>query len=575
MTRAFCLATVLASSLASIGLASESETLPMGAYRALIRDHMKSHSLVGVGIAVIWDDSVWKEGFGYADKENMRAFSPQSTLKIGSVTKPITAMAIVQLSEQKRLGLDEPVLTYLPQLRIKTRQGNLDDITIRSVVQHASGLPNDLFLNAWSESGQYTRTLDYLETEYLAHPPLFVNHYSNIGYCLLGHIILEASGVPYPQFIKQQFLDPTGMTNSGFVDYHNLEQVSRTYSSDGQYRPLKCSRNIPAGGLYSNIDDLTKLVQEMLGIYHGQANRFLTPTALRNMFMKQEKLALCGGNAGGLGWQLYSNNHKELIYFTGSNHVSNAGVFMVPEQKRAVIVLANTVGGLDLVMKAKNLLLQQSGFHPKEPPRPEERRPHETISLGEEQLNEYSGLYMTTRSIITVARNQEELELSAPFGEFKLSPETERRFIPIAEHDGPQSLNGCFIFENVMGKDLLFWQPEGHHKTVLAHRVLPESLSPGWQEKLGSYTIEGYRPEGYDNFYAADLYLSPQNFIQLKLHYDTQDYAYNMLVASDNELIFGGFGETGGETVRFIRETGTNKLVIFGLTFRQVSRAGH
>src|SRR5512145_3097629 len=99
-------------------------------YKTLIMEKMQTGHLVGVGAALILGDSVvWKEGFGYADKENKIPFTTQTALCIGSITKPFTAMGIMQLHEKNLLDIDNPLVEYLPDFNIKAREFNINDIT--------------------------------------------------------------------------------------------------------------------------------------------------------------------------------------------------------------------------------------------------------------------------------------------------------------------------------------------------------------------------------------------------------------------------------------------------------------
>ncbi len=250
-------------------------------YKTLIKEKMQTGHLVGVGAALILGDTVWKEAFGYADKENKIPFTTQTALCIGSITKPFTGMGIMQLYEKKLLDIDKPLIEYLPKFSIKTRGIDIKDITVKSVIQHTSGLPNDIFLNAWNENEKYTNVIDYLRNEYLCYPVNMVYHYSNVGYSLLGHTILKVSHQDYPNYIQDKILKPIGMNNSGFVGYCTLKNVSKTYDSTGIYVPIKYGRNIPAGGLLSTIDDMVKFAQELIAIYNGKNGSFLKPETLK------------------------------------------------------------------------------------------------------------------------------------------------------------------------------------------------------------------------------------------------------------------------------------------------------
>jgi CubicO group peptidase (beta-lactamase class C family) len=268
-------------------VASSSETIEQ--YRALIKETMEKNKLVGVGAALVFGDGqVWKEGFGYADKEQKIPYTSQTTQPIGSITKPITALGIMQLQERGQLHIDRPLLDYLPQFSVKTRGEDLRQITLRSLIGHTSGLANDIFLNATLEGEEYTGIVGYLKDEVLAFPPGTIYHYSNVGYCLLGHAILAVSKQDYPVYMQKNVLQAAGMPHSGFLGYDPLQQVSVGY--DGEGMPCKSTkiRTMPAGALYSNLDDMVSLARELIAIYHGKTGGFLSPKTLREIFSEQK-----------------------------------------------------------------------------------------------------------------------------------------------------------------------------------------------------------------------------------------------------------------------------------------------
>ena len=270
-------------------------------YKSFVTNRMQKDNLIGAGIALIIDDSViWKEGFGYADKENHIPFTTKTTLCIGSVTKTFTALGIMQLQERGLINIDKPLIDYLPQFSLKTRKTDIKEITVKSVINHTSGLPNDIFMSG--KKDKYITTVDYLKNEYLGYPPNTVFHYSNVGYCLLGHTILNVSGQDYPDYIQKNILSPIGMNNSGFINYNKLTTISKTYDKIGKYHPLKEGRNIPAGSLYSNIDDMVKLAKELIDIYHGKQGSIIYPENLKRVFSEQVNDAILDNDKKGIGW---------------------------------------------------------------------------------------------------------------------------------------------------------------------------------------------------------------------------------------------------------------------------------
>ena len=543
-------------------------------YKSFVTNRMQKDSLIGVGIALIIDDSViWKEGFGYADKENHIPFTTKTTLCIGSVTKTFTAFGIMQLQERGLIDIDKPLIDYLPQFRIKTRNTNIKEITVRSVINHTSGIPNDIFVSG--EKDKYTSTVDYLKNEYLGYPPNTISHYSNVGYCLLGHTIFNVSGQDYPDYIQKNILSPIGMNNSGFLNYWKLPNVGKTYDKSGKYHPLKEGRNIPAGSLYSNIDDMVKFANELIAIYHGKSGSIIRSETLKKIFNVQDNEAILDNDKKGIGWPIFKNDSCFAVWFAGSNHVSNALVIIVPEKKMAAVFLVNTVGGMDLAVDGMNKFLKIVGLEQNDSFRKTIARSRNTepVDISIDSLKMHIGLYADTSSVIQIKPENGKLIVTLNTGRYILYPVTQNEFFlgKIHSSDSIQLLpNHRFIFKEIKGRHFLFWEDENYGLHNCCFLIKQQTINDTWKKRLGTYKVTSSTIDGYDIFSVVELSISENNLLQLKIAYTSGQYAYNMYIESDRELIFCGFGETGGETVSFSKDNKNDLMTLFGLTLKKI-----
>jgi len=151
---------------------------------------------------------------GFADVDGTVPLSAHSSFSLASVSKPITAMAIVLLARRAKLTLDQPMAQHIPEL------ARYRGITIRHLLQHTSGLPDYLELAeaCWNPARLLTMgDLIGLVVE-RGPPPYFAAgdmfEYSNTGYVLLGEIIARASGMTYPEFMAREIFEPLGMRDS-------------------------------------------------------------------------------------------------------------------------------------------------------------------------------------------------------------------------------------------------------------------------------------------------------------------------------------------------------------------------
>jgi CubicO group peptidase (beta-lactamase class C family) len=143
--------------------------------------------------------------YGHTDVKTGRPVSPDDLFEIGSITKSFVALCALQLREQGKLDLDRPIREYLPWLRIESKY---EPITVHHLLSHTSGLPNPLYLPD--------------ETLWTAHPPGEHFHYCNVGYEILGLLLVGLDGRPLRDLFRARIFEPLGMTASEGVISHEI-----------------------------------------------------------------------------------------------------------------------------------------------------------------------------------------------------------------------------------------------------------------------------------------------------------------------------------------------------------------
>lgn len=154
--------------------------------------------ITGLSVALVDDQRlVWAEGFGYADKENGIAATPETIYGVASVSKLFTAAAIMQLADQGKLAIDQPVQRYVPAFSINSRFPDAGPITPHTLMDHHSGLPSDI-TNGMVTYGdnqdvltrsEFHNLVDEINQTYVTDPPNTAFSYSNLGYSLLGRAV--------------------------------------------------------------------------------------------------------------------------------------------------------------------------------------------------------------------------------------------------------------------------------------------------------------------------------------------------------------------------------------------------
>jgi CubicO group peptidase (beta-lactamase class C family) len=550
-------------------------------YEAFIKQKMESDKIVGVSAALILGDSItWKEGFGYADKENKMPMTTWTNISIGSSGKPFTALTIMQLQGKGLIDINKPLIDYLPQFTINTRGIDIKKITLKTIINHSSGIPQGIGLNSYLPEGKYTDVTKYLKDEYLCFPPNMVHLYSNVGYSLLGHTIFAVTGQDYPLYIQKNILEPLAMDHSGFITSKDLQNVSKTYDRDGNYRKLIDGRDLPAGcGLYSNIDDLIKFAKELIAIYNGKRGSIIKTETLKEIFEVQNNEVIFDNNMRGLGWYLFhfKSDSNVVAYHAGSTHLSNAAILIIPGKKMASVFLDNTIGGLPLVEEGCLRLVEACGIKTSTvirrkyvPYDPNENS--EAINIPVDSLIEHIGTYEQLRSIVQIKEENEQLVLFRNNERFVLKPVSRESFVPykLFNGDSLQILpNQRYFFRDINKYHCLFLE-EGERQFQLGYRVDRRDIDDTWRNRLGTYKLYGYQPKGPETFSEAGLNIADNNLLQLKILYPLSgEYRYNLRINSDNELIFCGVENMSGETLRFSKDNQRETMIYQGLTLKK------
>jgi N-acyl-D-amino-acid deacylase len=201
----------------------------------LIEKFLAEREIPGAALAVTRHGRlVYSRGFGYADKDSRTPVQPDSLFRIASISKPITAVAIMQLVEQRRLSLDDKVFSLLavePHVVPETHPDpRLQAISIRHLLQHTAGWDRDKSYDPMFRSVKIAETLDVPAPaqpchiiRFMAGQPLDFSPgeryaYSNFGYSLLGRVIEHVTGEAYDDYVRSCVLAPVGAcrTRLGF-----------------------------------------------------------------------------------------------------------------------------------------------------------------------------------------------------------------------------------------------------------------------------------------------------------------------------------------------------------------------
>ena len=541
----------------------------------LIIKKMESDNIIGVSAAIIINDSViWKRGFGFADKANNVSMSENTVVNIASATKTFTALAIMQLQEKGLLDINQPLNKYMPQFNPLTRGENLDNVTIKSIITHSSGIQTDVLKNTDLESGKYTDVLEFINESYLLYPPGLVESYSNSGYNILGHLIKQVSGQDYPEYIHKNILKPIGMDNSGFL-IDSLKGRTRVYSGGESLHDYGFS-GIASGGIYTNINDFIKYAIELMHAYKGMNSSLINASTIQEMFSLQTDNVIIESNKKGLGWFMFKNDSVFAVTHAGDAVTGHAEICMIPEKNTAALILINSAEGESLKRDFSFNFINKFGLSvPDIIPPPVIKEAHNEIKfidLPPGVLKKHAGDYSQGFSYLTISSEDGGLVINRDGKQFILKALSENEFVPY-EKVGQDSLsvkdNERYCFMDYNDFHILFHE-KGNNESRLGYKLNTFNTS-SITTKLGVYEHYGYQLlMGDTKFKGAELSISDDRILMLKLIAFDGEYSFPLNVISDEYAVTSGLGAGFGFTVRFTGDEYYDIVDFGGITFRKV-----
>jgi CubicO group peptidase (beta-lactamase class C family) len=305
--------------------------------------------VAGFALKVVARGTVLLErGYGFSDLDRQRPLPANAIFRIGSITKPFTAAAILQLAEQGRLQLDQPLSSYLKEPYLKGTGQPIARVTLRQLLQHSSGIPN--FTNLpWFEGHRSEAAAAAEVVAAFADLPLEFEPgtrfaYSNSGYFLLGLVLEQVSGQRYIDYLRQHLFAPAGIVDTRYCpdaqDYPGA--VPGYQRGPGKLMPASAiSMTIPfsAGGLCSTVGDLVSWSQALV------AGKIIQPESFAAM---SSGAILAEGEHSPYGLGLFRGElegHARLSHAGGiEGFVSDLAYY--PDADLYIAVLANTEGAL-------------------------------------------------------------------------------------------------------------------------------------------------------------------------------------------------------------------------------------
>lgn len=345
-------------------------------------------STPGATVIVVRDGrTVFRKAYGMANLARQQPMTPETSLRLGSLTKQFTATAILMLAEEGKLALTDEITRFLPDYPMHGQK-----ITIEHLLTHTSGVKNYTdkpeFLAGMAADVTVPQMIDSFKNDPLDFVPGADAHYNNSGYFLLGAIIEKASGLPYAQFLEQRIFVPLGMTHTAY-EGHERSPGPRAVGYSGTQAgfvpalPISMTQPYAAAAMVSTVDDLARwdaAVSSGKLLTAADWKRASTPYRLST-----GKVTIYG-----YGWRIGQLQGTPMIWHPGAINGFHTFALRLPQQNVYVAVLSNAESGLVdpgmLAQKAAAIAIGQ--------PLPE----YKEIALDTATLDAYAGVYRIDQS---------------------------------------------------------------------------------------------------------------------------------------------------------------------------------
>ncbi len=307
------------------------------AFEEFTKEQMELDQIPGMSVGFLKDGSVWSSGYGFADLENKVPARPDSSYRLGSISKPMTAVAVLQLAEKGKVNLDAEVQTYVPYFPRKQWP-----VTVRQLLGHLGGISHYQNYNVEGRIKEHKNTREAIaifENFDLVAEPGTKYSYSSYGYNLLGAVIEGASGQSYGEYLQENIWKPLQMNGTRMDSPTDIipNRVRGYQILNGEIKNsefVDMSSRFGAGGARSTVIDLLKLAD---ALNHG---KLLSKESLNAMWSSMETSDRQFTDYG-MGWDVDSINGHFAVWHSGSQQETRTILYNFPAKHFAVAIEIN------------------------------------------------------------------------------------------------------------------------------------------------------------------------------------------------------------------------------------------
>jgi len=318
---------------------------------------MRKHHVPGVSIAVIRNGKIdWAHGFGFADVESKRKVTTQTLFQAASISKPVAAVAALSMVQDGLLDLDEDVNLKFKSWKVPTNKfTDQHPVTLRQLLSHTGGT-NVLGLPGYARNAKLPTTIDVLEGRGNTDPvrvdgPPGINwRYSDGGYIIIGQLMEDVAGKPFPEIVRERVFEPVGMTHSTYLQpLPRAKEVdaATAYATNGSKIKGRY-RNYPeigAAGLWTTAEDLARFVLAIQQSRAGKTDSLLSRRLAKEMLTPVKSRYGLGAYLSEDGKRFGHGGTNRGFRIRGSNRGFRTRLSASINDGWGIVILTNGDGG--------------------------------------------------------------------------------------------------------------------------------------------------------------------------------------------------------------------------------------
>lgn len=337
-----------------------------------ITEAMKEACIPGISIAVINDfEIVMAKGYGIQDIEFELPVNKNTIFQAASISKPLTALAVMKLVQDGKLDLDEDIKTYLKTWKLpESKLTEVNKVTLRNLLSHTAGVTVHGF-PGYSAEAEIPTLAQILNGEPPANTgkinvdiePNTQFRYSGGGYTIVQQTLIDQLQKPFDEIMYELVLEPLGMTNSFYsnscLNEHKAVNATAGHKSDGSQVSYKrhLYPEMAAAGLWTTAGDLAKFAIEVQKCLKGESNKILT-----REFMEMMTTPVLSGEYN-LGLRNEKIGGEMLLGHSGGNEGYSCNMLFHKEKGFGVVFMSNSDNGYKIKLPIFRSAAAAYGFH--------------------------------------------------------------------------------------------------------------------------------------------------------------------------------------------------------------------